>query len=60
MIEPKEVLDAMRVVTMGKPEQNVFQVGCVSNPLNFASQQMRAFTLTWALEEKNLIRNKQI
>jgi hypothetical protein len=55
----KKILQALRVpATRGT--WNVFQVGSTSTPLNFASQQMRAFKLTWALDKVGLIRSRQI
>lgn len=52
-----EVLNAMRVPDLsGKGILwDVFQIGCTSRPLNFASQQMRAFKLTEALYQSDLI-----
>lgn len=56
----QDILDAMRVPTGLAPPWNVFQLGCVSTPLNFASQQRRAFKLTWALDHAGLLKGKQI
>ena len=53
-----DVLAALRVPGFG--QWNVYQVGCVSSPLNFASQQQRAFKLTWALDQAKLIEGKKV
>jgi hypothetical protein len=41
-------------------QAQIFQLGCVSTPLNFASQQLRAFKLAWALDQSGLIHGKEI
>ena len=41
--EIKEILDSMRVHNEVKNDWNVYQIGCVSSPLNFASQQAAGF-----------------
>lgn len=62
----EEILEAYRVPAppgcdTGWP---VYQVGCLSQPLNFASQQMRAFALMWALDTQtkspNWLRDKRV
>ncbi len=56
-----QVLDALRVPGRGAgPSWHVYHVGCHSTPLNFASQQLRAFHLVQALEEKELVRNRKV
>ncbi|WP_165073005.1 hypothetical protein [Paludisphaera rhizosphaerae] len=59
ILEAKSILDAMRVALPG-PKVDVFQIGSASTPLNLASQQQRAFKLTWALEQLEKIENKSI
>jgi FAD binding domain len=54
----EQILDAMRVPTHAA--WDVYQVGCSSSPLNFASQQIRAFLLTRALGEQNKIAGKEV
>src|SRR4051812_48740484 len=58
-VNAAEVLDSMRVAT-SDARSNVFQIGSVSTPLNFASQQQRAFKLAWALDRSGLIEGKKI
>jgi len=61
-----EILHAYRVPAPdgGDPNWPVFQVGCTSRPLNFASQQMRAFALMWALDSQasngNWLKGKRV
>ncbi len=62
----EEILEAYRVPAPAgcDPRWPVYQVGCLSKPLNFASQQMRAFALMWALDtfqgEQNWLRGKRV
>ncbi len=50
----EDLLSAYQVpAPEGKPPWPVYQVGCTSTPLNFASQQMRAFALMWALDTQD-------
>jgi hypothetical protein len=62
--ETDEILDYMRVYKGNEKNEelkwNVFQIGSVSSPLNFASQQQRAFKLTYALDKKELIKGRKI
>jgi len=60
MTETTNILNDMRVFNSTKDDWNVFQIGCQSTPLNFASQQLRAFKLTWALDTNDLIKGKKI
>ncbi len=57
-LSAEQILDAMRVPS--DLNWDVYQVGCSSSPLNFASQQLRAFMLTRALDEKKLITGKDV
>jgi FAD binding domain len=53
-----QILDSMRVPT--DSIWDVYQVGCSSTPLNFASQQIRAFLLTRVLDEQKKIAGKEV
>lgn len=58
-----KILSATRVYNQDDPSWNVYHIGCSSPrsaPVNFASQQMRAFKLVWALDKSKLIYNKKI
>jgi hypothetical protein len=58
----EDILNYMRVKNSNEENKDwdVYQIGCQSVPLNFASQQLRAFKLTWALDTEGLIKDKKI
>lgn len=58
--EVRYILNYMRVHNEVQKDWNVYQIGCVSSPLNFASQQQRAFKLTYALDQKGHINGQDI
>jgi quercetin dioxygenase-like cupin family protein len=55
-----EVGTALPTGSTTDARSNVSQVGSVSTPLNFASQQQRAFKLAWTLDRSGLVEGRKV